>query len=47
MSLWTYTIKTAKGFVLTTTDPDIAEKKSRHGCCVYCKRTTNVFRYPH
>jgi hypothetical protein len=47
MVIWTYTIKTANGFVLTTTNPDIAEMKSKLGCLVHCKGTSNIYKYHH
>ncbi|MDG6229153.1 MAG: hypothetical protein QCH96_04235 [Candidatus Thermoplasmatota archaeon] len=47
MFTWTYTIKTANGFVLTTTNSEVAENKSKLGCRVHCKRTSNIFKFRH
>ena len=44
MIVWKYTIKTNNGMIVTK-DPFYAEKHSRIGNIVFCKRETNLFRF--
>lgn len=44
MIVWRYTIQTGNGMIITR-DPVYAEKQSRRGYIVFCKRETNLFKY--
>jgi len=44
MMVWMYTIQTNNGKILTK-DPLYAERQSRQGNIVFCKRETNVFKF--
>lgn len=44
MLIWKYVIQTNNGLIITK-DVDFAEKKSRLGNTVFCKRESNLFRY--
>ena len=46
MIVWKYTILTDTGTIITK-NPDIAERKSRSGYLVFCKRENNVYKYDH
>ncbi len=46
MIVWKYTIQTSNGKIITK-DPFYAEKQSRQGNIVFCKRETNLFKYHH
>ena len=45
METWLYTITNTNGIVLTTTNTDFAEMKSKHGCKVFCKRKTKLYKF--
>ena len=46
MTVWKYIIKGDAGTIITR-NHQYAEKKSRLGYIVFCKREKNVYRYPH
>lgn len=44
MSVWTYKIRSNAGIIITK-DPEYAERKSKLGNIVFCKRETNFYKY--
>jgi len=44
MTIWKYIIKTNNGMILTK-DPFYAERHSKNGNIVFCKRETNLFKF--
>ena len=46
MIVWKYTIRTDAG-TITTKDFKYAEKKSRLGYPVFCKRENNFYKFNH
>jgi hypothetical protein len=44
MIVWTYTIQSTHGKTITQ-NPIYAEKRSKLGDLVFCKRETNFFKY--
>ena len=46
MIVWRYTILSDAGEIITR-NPDYAEKKSKLGYLVFCKRENNVYRFNH
>ena len=44
MMVWTYKIKTDVGVIITK-NVEYAEKKSRLGNIVFCKREKNMYKY--
>lgn len=46
MIVWKYTILSDAGKILTS-NYEYAEKKSKLGYRVFCKRENNIFRYNH
>ncbi len=44
MIIWTYKIKTNNGTILTQ-NSDFAEKRSKLGNIVFCKRESNKYRF--
>lgn len=44
MNVWTYKIKSNSGIIITQ-NSDFAEKKSRLGNIVFCKRESNKYRF--
>ena len=46
MIVWTYTIQGDAGTIVTR-NTEYAEKKSRLGYLVFCKRENNVYKYNH
>ena len=46
MTIWKYIIK-GDAVTIVTKNHRYAEKKSKHGYLVFCKRENNVYRYPH
>ncbi|MEF8878965.1 MAG: hypothetical protein V5A64_01065 [Candidatus Thermoplasmatota archaeon] len=44
MDVWKYTIIGNNGTIFTS-NHDYAEKKSRLGSIVFCKRETNIYRH--
>ncbi len=44
MIVWTYKIRSNAGTIITK-DPEYAERKSKLGNIVFCKRETNFFKY--
>ncbi|MFO8078439.1 MAG: hypothetical protein R6U21_07355 [Thermoplasmatota archaeon] len=45
MITWTYRIQAMNGCILTK-NAAYAERKSRHGYRVFCKRDSSINRYP-
>jgi hypothetical protein len=46
MIVWRYTILSDAGTILTN-NPEYAERKSRLGYRVFCKRENNIFKFNH
>jgi len=46
MMVWRYIIKSEVGNIITQ-DPEYAEKRSRLGNIVFCKRESNAYRFNH
>jgi len=46
MFIWKYRILSKAG-IITTQNQDYAEKKSRMGNIVFCKRESNIFNFNH
>ena len=46
MIMWKYTILSDAG-IITTRNPDYAEKKSKLGYLVFCKRVSNIYKPNH
>lgn len=44
MIVWRYTILTNVG-IITTKNPEYAERRSKLGNIVYCKREKNFFKF--
>ena len=44
MIVWKYKIQTNAGTIITR-NPEIAERKSRSGYLVFCKRENNIYKY--
>lgn len=44
MNVWKFTIQSTNGKIITQ-NPAYAEKRSKLGDIVYCKRETNLFKY--
>ena len=44
MLVWNYIIQTTCGKIITQ-NPEYAEKKSRLGNIVYCRREKNMYKY--
>lgn len=44
MIVWKYTILSNAG-TITTRNPEYAEKKSKLGYLVFCKRESNIFKF--
>ena len=45
MTIWKYIIKSNAGIIVTR-NHQYAEKKSKLGYLVFCKRENNIYRYP-
>jgi len=46
MTIWKYIIH-GKNSTIITSNTDYAEKKSKSGYIVFCKRESNMFKYAH
>jgi len=46
MTIWKYIIKGDSGIIITK-DHRYAEKKSKLGYIVFCKRDRNIYRFNH
>ena len=46
MTIWIYKILSGAG-TITTKNTEYAEKKSKLGCIVFCKRETNIYKLNH
>ena len=46
MMVWKYTIKGNAG-IITTKNTELAEKKSKLGYIIYCKRISNIYKFHH
>ena len=46
MIVWRYTIQSDAGKIITR-NPEYAEKKSKLGYLVFCKRENNVYKFNH
>lgn len=46
MIIWKYTILSDAG-TITTRNPEYAEKKSKLGYPVFCKRESNIYKLSH
>jgi len=46
MIVWKYTIQSDNGIIITQ-NPEYAEKRSRLGNIVFCKRENNFYRFNH
>ena len=44
MIVWKYTIQSEAGTIITR-NPEYAEKRSRLGNIVFCKRETNIYKF--
>jgi hypothetical protein len=44
MMMWKYTILSDNGTIITR-NPEYAEKRSKLGNIVFCKRETNIYKY--
>lgn len=46
MIVWRYTILSDAGTIITR-NHEYAEKKSKLGCLVFCKRENNIYKFHH
>jgi len=46
MMVWKYKIIGSAGTIITR-NTEIAERKSKSGYLVYCKRESNIYKYTH
>ena len=46
MMVWKYKIILNSG-IITTKNTELAEKKSKSGYLVYCKRESTIYKYNH
>ena len=46
MMVWKYIIKSDAGIIVTR-NTDYAEKRSKLGNIVFCKRENNIYRFSH
>jgi len=43
--VWKYTIQTDAGTIITTRNTEYAEKRSKLGNIVFCKREKNIYKF--